>query len=231
MSWAAPRGENCKQSPGLVDVHAAHLVGDQARLARCDPYVARAGADDDRGQIGLGSRFFSRLALAGAFSTVCPVTFLAAFFAGFFNRAVSASFLVAFFFRSSPSLVTLAGTGVGAEGAGWSELAQLVADHRLRDEDRNVFCVRRGRRSCGRPSSGKTVEVRDQVLSICLLPDSFIAEIRFIRLSSTHGPFFVERPISAALLLAAASAADDVAGRTACPSCGSGSRASACPTG
>ena len=43
--------------------------------------------------------------------------------------------------------------------------------------------------------SGKTVEVRDQVLTICLLPASFIAVIRPIRRSSTHGPFFVERPI------------------------------------
>ena len=44
--------------------------------------------------------------------------------------------------------------------------------------------------------SGKTVEVRDQVLTICFLPDSFIASIRSISRSSTHGPFFVERPIS-----------------------------------
>ena len=42
--------------------------------------------------------------------------------------------------------------------------------------------------------SGKTVEVRDQVLTICFWPDSFIASIRFISASSTHGPFFVERP-------------------------------------
>ena len=59
--------------------------------------------------------------------------------------------------------------------------------------------------TCLRPSwtaivwptiSGKTVDIRDQVFSICLLPDSFIAETRFIRRSSAHGPFFVERPIA-----------------------------------
>ena len=58
--------------------------------------------------------------------------------------------------------------------------------------------------TCLRPSwtaivwptiSGKIVEVRDQVFSICFWPDSFIALIRFISASSTHGPFFVERPI------------------------------------
>jgi hypothetical protein len=47
--------------------------------------------------------------------------------------------------------------------------------------------------------SGKTVELRDQVFSICFWPDSFIAVIRFISAASTHGPFFVERPISAYL--------------------------------
>ena len=60
--------------------------------------------------------------------------------------------------------------------------------------------------TCLRPSwtaivwptiSGKTVEVRDQVLTICLSPDSFIASMRRIRRSSTNGPFFVERPIAA----------------------------------
>src|ERR1700755_3474937 len=44
--------------------------------------------------------------------------------------------------------------------------------------------------------AGKIVEVRDQVFTICFLPASFIEVIRPIRRSSTHGPFFVERPIS-----------------------------------
>src|SRR4051812_2322636 len=73
--------------------------------------------------------------------------------------------------------------------------------------------------TCLRPSwtaivwptmSGKTVELRDQVFSICLVPDSFMALTRFISASSTHGPFFVDLPISAALLLSAATAAHDV---------------------
>src|SRR5207237_3611772 len=58
--------------------------------------------------------------------------------------------------------------------------------------------------TCLRPSwtaivcptiSGKIVEARDQVLTICLLPDSFICWIRPSRRSSTHGPFLVDRPI------------------------------------
>jgi hypothetical protein len=49
--------------------------------------------------------------------------------------------------------------------------------------------------------SGKIVDFRDQVFTICLLPDSFIAPIRFIRRSSAHGPFFVERPIYLFFLL------------------------------
>src|SRR6202008_4652435 len=43
--------------------------------------------------------------------------------------------------------------------------------------------------------SGKTVEVRDQVFTICFWPDSFIAAIRLISAASTQGPFLVERPI------------------------------------
>src|SRR6476646_9080346 len=61
--------------------------------------------------------------------------------------------------------------------------------------------------------SGKTVELRDQVFSICLLPDSFMALMRFISAPSTHGPFLVERPmiLLLPLLLSAATAAHDVA--------------------
>ena len=44
--------------------------------------------------------------------------------------------------------------------------------------------------------SGKIVDLRDQVLTICFWPDSFIASMRFISRSSAHGPFLVERPIS-----------------------------------
>src|SRR5262249_51610532 len=48
--------------------------------------------------------------------------------------------------------------------------------------------------------SGKIVECRDQVLTICFWPDSFIAATRFISRSSAHGPFFVQRPISSLTL-------------------------------
>jgi hypothetical protein len=58
--------------------------------------------------------------------------------------------------------------------------------------------------TCLRPSwtaivcptiSGKTVEVRDQVFTMCFWFASFIASMRRISRSSTNGPFFVERPI------------------------------------
>src|SRR5207302_1373381 len=59
--------------------------------------------------------------------------------------------------------------------------------------------------TCLRPSctaivcptiSGKIVEVPDQVRTICLLPDAFIASIRDISRSSTNGPFLLERLIA-----------------------------------
>jgi hypothetical protein len=43
--------------------------------------------------------------------------------------------------------------------------------------------------------SGKIVEARDHVRTIVLLPDPFIASMRAIRRSSTHGPFLLERLI------------------------------------
>src|SRR3954469_8920224 len=58
--------------------------------------------------------------------------------------------------------------------------------------------------TCLRPSctaivcptiSGKMVEVRDQVLIICFCPLEFIASMRVIRRSSTHGPFLELRDI------------------------------------
>src|SRR6185312_5056016 len=79
--------------------------------------------------------------------------------------------------------------------------------------------------------SGNTVEVRDQVLTICFLPASFMAPIRAISLSSTHGPFFVERPISGHPSSCRGACRARCNDRTACPSYGSGSRASACPRG
>ena len=74
---------------------------------------------------------------------------------------------------------------------------------------------------------------RDQVFSICFWPDSFIALTRFIRRSSAHGPFLVERPIRCrggftSSFLGGGRARS---GRpSACPSYVSCSRASACPT-
>src|SRR3954462_13587648 len=57
--------------------------------------------------------------------------------------------------------------------------------------------------------SGKIVEWRDQVFSICFWPDSFMAFTRFIRRSSAHGPFLVERPIRSLLPLSSSAAAHD----------------------
>ena len=41
--------------------------------------------------------------------------------------------------------------------------------------------------------SGKIVDVRDQVLTICFVPDSFIRSMRRMRRSSMKGPFLLER--------------------------------------
>src|SRR5204862_4180178 len=66
--------------------------------------------------------------------------------------------------------------------------------------------------TCLRPSwtamvwptiSGKIVEVRDQVLIICFCPLEFIASIRWIKRSSTNGPFLELRLISCPYLCAA----------------------------
>ena len=43
--------------------------------------------------------------------------------------------------------------------------------------------------------SGKIVEARDQVLTICFVPSAFIRSTRCMRRSSTHGPFLLERLI------------------------------------
>src|SRR3954453_17943589 len=43
--------------------------------------------------------------------------------------------------------------------------------------------------------SGKIVDARDHVLTIVLLPELFMASMRPIRRSSTHGPFLLERLI------------------------------------
>src|SRR5215211_6456404 len=59
--------------------------------------------------------------------------------------------------------------------------------------------------TCLRPSwtaivcptiSGKIVEARDQVFTICFWPDSFICSMRRSSRSSTHGPFFEERDMA-----------------------------------
>jgi hypothetical protein len=46
--------------------------------------------------------------------------------------------------------------------------------------------------------SGKIVDARDQVLIMCRSPDEFIASIRPIKRSSTHGPFLEDLDISGA---------------------------------
>src|SRR3954469_8180642 len=89
--------------------------------------------------------------------------------------------------------------------------------------------------TCLRPSctamvwptiSGKIVEARDQVLIICFEPEVFIASMRAIRRSSTHGPFLLERLIASYPSVGRGRCT----GRTACPSVACGSRASARPT-
>src|ERR1043166_4465047 len=66
--------------------------------------------------------------------------------------------------------------------------------------------------TCLRPSwtaivcptiSGKIVDVRDQVRTICLLPDSFMRVMRLISRSSQNGAF------SSPLVLSSAACADD----------------------
>src|SRR3954451_1614000 len=62
--------------------------------------------------------------------------------------------------------------------------------------------------------SGKIVDVRDQVRTICFWLASFMRSIRVIRRSSANGPFLLERLICLLplpLALAAAAATDDVA--------------------
>src|SRR5207302_4891194 len=63
--------------------------------------------------------------------------------------------------------------------------------------------------TCLRPSwtaivcptiSGKTVEVLDQVRTICFEPDEFISSIRLKRRSSTNGPFFEDLLIASLCL-------------------------------
>src|SRR4051794_41311575 len=83
--------------------------------------------------------------------------------------------------------------------------------------------------TCLRPSwtaivcptiSGKIVEARDQVRTMFLLPDSFIASIRLISRSSTNGPFFDDL-----LTSGDPPCRGDGRGRSACPipcACGGG---------
>src|SRR5215210_4846521 len=91
--------------------------------------------------------------------------------------------------------------------------------------------------TCLRPSwtaivwptiSGKIVDARDHVRIIWRELEAFMDSMRDMRRSSTHGPFLEERLISGH-----PSCRGDgrgrCNGRTACPSCGSGSRSSAQP--
>src|SRR6202012_2818802 len=69
-------GREGKQRAGLLDVHAADLIGDQARLARGDPHVFGAGADNRH--------------LAGVATTTARRSrFLLLGFVGFFGPATS----------------------------------------------------------------------------------------------------------------------------------------------
>ena len=105
----------------------------------------------------------------------------------------------------------------GTEGPGGSELAELVADHRLGHVHRHV-CARRGRRSVA-DHLGMIVERRDQVLITFFWPFSLRSSTFLSRWSSTKGPFFRLRGISDLPLSPARSAPGDgarAASGTAC---------------
>ena len=132
---------------------------------------------------------------------------------------------------SSSSHLRLVRAGVTAEVAGGRELAELVADHRLGDEHRACASCRRGRRSCGRPSRGRSSRhaTRCGPSASCWPRSS--SSMRFIRRSSTHGPFLAERLIGCFCPSCRDGGRGRCSGPTPCSSCACGSRASACPTG
>ena len=92
---------------------------------------------------------------------------------------------------SGPLHLRLAVAGVRAERPRRRELAELVPDHLLGDEDGHVLApvVDRDRVA---DHLREDVEVRDQVRIICFSPDSFIAWIRLSSRSSTNGPFLLD---------------------------------------
>src|SRR5579884_560057 len=81
-----------------------------------------------------------------------------------------------------------------------------------------TICSEMNTGTCLRPSwtaivcptiSGKIVEVRDHVRTICFEPEAFIASMRPSSRSSTNGPFLLLRLIQLPLVLPAATAAND----------------------
>src|SRR5882757_4807656 len=83
---------------------------------------------------------FESFFAAGFFAAFAFDSFLAAGFFADFSSFGAASFFSFLSFSSAISQSSfLVATAVRAEGAGRGELAQLVPDHRLGDEDRHVF--------------------------------------------------------------------------------------------
>ena len=113
----------------------------------------------------------------------------------------------------------LADAGVAAELAGGRELAELVADHRLGDEDGHVLLavVHRDRVAdhLGEDRRGARPRL-DHLLGARV----FIASMRAFRRSSIHGPFLLERSSSTSSSRVAGRAR--CSGRTTCSSCGCG---------
>ena len=89
-----------------------------------------------------------------------------------------------------------------------------------------------GRRSCARPSPGRLSTSATRCAPSASSPDAFMASTRAIRRCSTNGPFLLDLLIAITLaLLAAATAADDQAGRIPCACGACACRASGRPRG
>jgi hypothetical protein len=84
---------------------------------------------------------------------------------------------------------------VAAVGAGGRELAELVAD--MLSEMKTGTCLRPSWIAIVWPTiSGKMVDARDHVRTIRFSLAVFMSSMRFMRRSSTNGPFLVLRPMS-----------------------------------
>src|SRR6201994_4464078 len=151
MSCAAPRGENASSAracsmcmPRTWSAMSRALRGATRTYLALARTTGTSSVSRRRRRLGAGF-FASALAvfLRERFGAFLAAGFLADFsalasaFASAFSSAFASS-LMSFSSAISQS-VCLVPAAVRAEGAGRRELAELVPDHRLRDEDRNVF--------------------------------------------------------------------------------------------